>query len=183
MVEPIKELRIICRKYNDKDVTREEIIELLNDAVYAPTHKFRQTWRFILIDREDKELLINHMDELYKDVDPKVSQLDYRKSALRNAKMILVVLNEKENPDPIWMLEEYGAASALIQNFSLLAYEKGIGVCWKSHFFLGEPGKFIGVKDNEMITGVLTIGRYDEAPSVEERIKVEDKLTIFKFNK
>jgi nitroreductase len=174
--------RRTIRQYNDQEISREEIIELLEDAIYAPTHHMRQTWRFILIDGEDKEKLIDHLEQIYQGVDPKEAQLEYRKKSLIEAKMILVVVNEKDHPDPIWMLEEYGAASTLIHNFQLLAYERGIGMCWKSHFFLGKPGQFLGVQDYEMISGVLTIGRFDEAPAVKPRIKAKEKLTIFKFD-
>lgn len=170
------------RQYNDKEINREEIIELLNDAVYAPTHHFRQTWRFIFIDGEEKNKVLANMDKIYEGLDPIEWKLDYRKATIKEAKAILVVVCEKDNPDPIWMLEEYGAASTLIQNFQLLAYERGIGVCWRSHFFLGEQGKFLGIKDNEMNAGVLTLGYFDKVPQVVERIKAENKFTIFQFN-
>lgn len=173
--------RRTIRKYNNEDISREEILELLNDAVYAPTHKLRQTWRFILIDGENLQNLIDHLETIYEGVDPKEANIEKRRRVLSSAKMVLVVVNEKDHPDPIWMLEEYGAASALIQNFQLLAYERGIGVCWRSHFFQGKAGKFIGIKDHEMNAGTLILGRFDEEPKVQERIKAEEKLTIFNF--
>lgn len=174
--------RRTIRHYNDKPINKEEIIELLNDAVYAPTHQYRQTWRFIYIEGEEKDKVLAHMDQIYEGLDPIEWKLEYRKTTIAEATAILVVVNEKEHPDPIWMLEEYGAASALIQNFQLLAFERGIGVSWKSHFFLGEQGKFLGIQEHEMIAGVLTLGYFDEAPKAVQRIKAEDKFTLFKFD-
>jgi nitroreductase len=31
------------KAYNEKEVSKDVVLQLLNDAVYAPTHKFRQT--------------------------------------------------------------------------------------------------------------------------------------------
>ncbi len=49
-------------------------------------------------------------------------------------------------------------------------------------FLLGAQGKFLGIKDNEMNAGVLTLGYFDKAPQAVERIKAEDKFTVFKFD-
>jgi len=171
--------RRTIRTYTDQEIKRNDIIDILNHATYAPTHKTRQTWRFVLIDGRSKDKLLNDLDMILADVSPEEARIDYKKKVIASARAILVVFNEKSDDDPIYTLEEYGAASALIQNFQLLAFEKGIGVCWKSHLFLGKMATHIGIKENEMVTGALTLGYFDVIPNTKERISAESKLTIF----
>ncbi|MDF2698649.1 MAG: nitroreductase [Haloplasmataceae bacterium] len=166
------------RVYNNNVIKREEIIEILNTAIYAPNHQFRQTWRFILIDGEAKEKLLNNLEIIFSGVTPEEAKVDYRKKVISSSTAILVVVNQKNNDDLIWTLEEYGASVALMQNFMLLADELKIGTCFKSKLIQGKLVEYLGVKDNEMVAGAITMGFYDDKPTVKERITAEDKLTI-----
>lgn len=164
--------------YNSKPVDQQEVIDLLNIAVYAPTHQTRQPWRFVYIDAKAKEKLLGQLDQIYAGLSPEVANLDYRKRVIGGANALLVVINQVSATDPILTHEEFGATASLIQNFSLLAHERQLGVCWKTRLFSAPLAKHIGVQDNEMITGVLTLGHYDMVPPRKERIKVESKLTL-----
>lgn len=49
----IRERRTV-RKYNKKEISDELILELLDDAVWAPYHSVREPWRFILFKDEGR---------------------------------------------------------------------------------------------------------------------------------
>ena len=78
-------------------------------------------------------------------------------------------------------LEDYAAASSMLQNMQLLAWDKGIGSCWKTPAFLDNP-KFreaLKVRAGERVIAMLQVGYFDELPKAKERKKAADLVTIF----
>lgn len=63
----------------------------------------------------------------------------------------------------------------------LLAWDKGIGACWKTPAWLDNP-KFrepMGVKSGERIIGMLQFGYYDLVPKEKPRKSASEIVTIF----
>jgi len=78
-------------------------------------------------------------------------------------------------------LEDYAAASMFIQNVQLLAWDKGIGTCWKTPGFLDNP-KFreeLGVKPGERIISMLQFGYFDEIPKAGKRKPLDEIVTYY----
>lgn len=48
----IRERRSIKKGYNNKKVTEEKVLEILEAAIWAPTHGLRQPWRFLFVDMD-----------------------------------------------------------------------------------------------------------------------------------
>ncbi|MGN1031944.1 MAG: nitroreductase family protein [Intestinibacter sp.] len=42
------------RKFKDQDIPKEDIIEMLNAAIHAPSPKHQQNWHFVVITNKDK---------------------------------------------------------------------------------------------------------------------------------
>lgn len=164
--------------YNQDPVNKQEILDILDVAVYAPTHQTRQSWRFVYIDATGKQKLLDQLESIYAGSTPEEANLDYRRRVIGGANALLVVINQIDPNDPIYTHEESSAASALIENFYLLAHEKHLGVCWKTRLFSKPLASFIGVAQNEMITGVLTLGHYDTVAPRKERILGSSKVSF-----
>ncbi len=78
-------------------------------------------------------------------------------------------------------LEDYAATSSYIQNAQLLAWDLGIGACWKTPPFIDAP-KFreaLGVNNGERIISMLQFGYFDEMPKARSRKSVEEFVTFF----
>src|SRR5699024_12542737 len=54
LAKVIRERRAVKKGYNNKKVTAEAVLELLEDAIWAPTHVMRQSWRFIFVGEDQK---------------------------------------------------------------------------------------------------------------------------------
>jgi nitroreductase len=85
-----------------------------------------------------------------------------------------------EDINPMKREEDLSAVSALIQNFLLIAWEKQIGVLWKTGGLIHDSSfkQSIGVKEDEKIVGILMIGKFDSIPEAPKRQDIVDKLTI-----
>ncbi|WP_034680401.1 nitroreductase family protein [Caldalkalibacillus mannanilyticus] len=173
----IRERRTI-REFKSDPISKELVIELLNDAVWAPNHGLREPWRFILFQGEGKKKFTKAVLHTYTEEEKASRAEDITKYYLNIPLHLVVVM--KEDPRSKQWEEDFSATSAMIQNFQLLTWEKGIGVVWKTNYYNWEP-KFhqeIGVQPGERVVGTLHIGYFDKVPKPRPRTKVEEKLTI-----
>jgi nitroreductase len=98
--------------------------------------------------------------------------------SLMQAHLIVVVKTYPKHQE--WE-EALMAASALIQNIQLLAWERKIGTVWKTHDYNWDARfhRAIGVKADERIAGTLHLGYFDKVPKAKPRTAVTKLLTCF----
>lgn len=171
----IKERRSIKTGYTNKKVEESLIKELLSDAIWAPTHGLRQPWRFIFVDKDHLPIFAKKVAATYKK-DMQQNREDY----LNEPNAILVVVMEVPEMEKQWD-ENFGATASLIQNFSLLAWEKQLGVVWKTNPHIYDPKvkEMLNVAENEKIVGFIHLGYFDEKPEKKDRISVDEKFSTF----
>nr|WP_141719913.1 nitroreductase [Domibacillus iocasae] len=177
----IQERRSI-KKFNGKSVALSDITAVLEDAAWAPNHGNREPWRFVVAAEKGLEAIRTTIKECtvpkWNMLAPEELEQKTAGFKLPGAFVFVIVpedLRQKER------LEDFSAASALIQNAQLLAWEKGIGTCWKTPAWIDAP-KFrqaLGVKPGERILAMLQFGYYDELPKAKERTPIEEKITYF----
>lgn len=177
MAQLIKERRSI-RKFKSDKVSNEILEELLEVASWAPNHKLTEPWRFIVYKDEGNKVLANIMAEIVAKGPKKKSPEEVKARFESIPAHIIVVMNE--NPNHFVKEEDYAATCALIQNFQLAAWERGLGVLWKAEAFLTsqEFRNGVGVKPGEKIAAILHVGYPDITPNSSSRTPIKEKLTI-----
>ncbi|WP_047980967.1 nitroreductase family protein [Ornithinibacillus contaminans] len=175
LADVIRERRSIKKGYTKQPVLKETVIELLEVAIWAPTHGMRQPWRFLFVGEEQQKQFAKQIASTY----PEERQQN-REAYLNEPSAILVMImqsgeNQKQQD------ENFGATACMIQNFQLLAWEQKLGVVWKTNPHIYDPtvAKMLNVQDNERIIGFLHMGYFDELPENKERIPVIDKFSTF----
>lgn len=189
--EIIRERRSI-RKYLDRDIPREVLSELLEDALWAPSGTNRQNWDIYVVKGEKKDKLLESVKlagEIFK---PKLKTLFPEKMVnitlkffqnLGGAPVLLLVYMPKvsyEIREDMSSLEKYQveharftntlSAAALIQNILLLAKEKGLGTCWMTAPKNAEDqiNEEMGITDKELVS-IIPIGYPDQDPPAPPR--------------
>ncbi len=120
-VDVIKSRRSI-RSYLDKEVAKEQIEELLEEAILAPSAYNRQPWRFVLMNGSSKNWIADTMEQ--EDVKTKRTAI-----AMRQAPIIILILNaEKES-----RVEDLISIGGMIEQFCLSATNLGLGTLWMTH--------------------------------------------------
>ncbi|MFC0332262.1 nitroreductase family protein [Paenibacillus sepulcri] len=91
---------------------------------------------------------------------------------------LLVVI--KADPRQKYWEDAFSAAAALIQNIQLLAWEREIGVVWKTNEYNWDPQfhKAVGLMPEERIIGTLHLGYFDKTPRPKPRTPLEQLLTV-----
>lgn len=156
----VKELiqnRRSIRKYEDKKVSREDLIDIIDCARYAPSDTNSQTWEFIIVTDQEKikkieELTWDALDERAEEAKQNAKDKEARMllrsfgpyaTAFANAPVLVVCLATPYQSkfrekifDPIHLVEdkvweEEGIKSSCLaaQNLMLAAYAKGLGTC------------------------------------------------------
>ncbi|MBB5148006.1 MULTISPECIES: nitroreductase family protein [Ureibacillus] len=173
------------KKFNGQPVDRADLLQIIDDAVWAPNHQNREPWRLVVAC--GKELFQLH-DLLRNTTIPDWRTLSEEEVEKRMQKFTTpggyVFVIVPEDPRQKERLEDFAAACALIQNMMLLAWDYGIGSCWKTPEFLDKPDfrKALGVKPGERIVGMVQFGYFDELPKGKDRKKSDEIVTIFGEN-
>lgn len=176
IAEIIRERRSVKKGYTNKEVKKELVLDLLNDAIYAPTHGNRQPWRFIFVGQDQLPYFAEKVSRTY----PEESQ-ENRRQYLMEPNAILVVIMEAP-PLPKQWDENFGAVSSMIQNLWLLAWEKQLGMVWKTnpHIYNEKVKELLDVQEHEKIVGFIHLGYFDEIPADKGRVSAEEKFTVYK---
>ncbi|TDL34237.1 nitroreductase [Jeotgalibacillus sp. S-D1] len=173
----IRERRSIKSNYKQETVEESLVMEILDDAVWAPNHGLREPWRFIFISSEDKEQFVEKLVQTF----PKEMHENRRHYFNQPAAFLIIVMPEDSRQKQ--REEDFGAVSCLIHNFQLLAWEKKLGVVWKTNPHIYDPKvrKLLGVEAGEKIVGFLHLGFFTEEfiPKMRERTDPREKLTRF----
>lgn len=127
--------------------------KILDDAVWVPNHGLREPWRFIFISSEEKERFAEKLVQTF----PREMQENRRHYFNQPSAYLIVIMPEDSRQKQ--REEDFGAVSCLIHNFQLLAWERKLGVVWKTNPHIYDPKvrKLLGVAAGEKIVGFLIL--------------------------
>lgn len=168
--------------FNGQPVDREELLSIMEDAVWAPNHQLRQPWRFIVAFGKELDDLYSVLKEFavpkWKELSEEDLEKQMKKLTTPGGYVFVVVPEDARQKE---RLEDFAAASMLVQNIQLLAWDRGIGSCWKTPGYLDNPlfRKALGIQPGERIISMLQVGYFDEMPKPKDRKGIEDLVTIF----
>ncbi|WGV60507.1 alpha/beta hydrolase-fold protein [Brevibacillus brevis] len=178
----IRERRSIHR-FTDREVDPALVTELMDTAVWAPNYHMTQPWRFIVTYGEGKKRIaeaVRIMKEK-REIDPskkkEVGEKFYNK--IMAIPMLMTVIME-ESPNLITRQDDFASTSIVIHNFSLLAWEKGIGLTWETYPWIHEPEfrESMGIRPGEKVLGNLHIGYPAAIPNAQPRIPAAERITL-----
>lgn len=129
------------RAYTDKDISEETMNKLLKAAMYAPTARNFQEWRFIVVKKPENLAKIEK-------VQPYNKLLEQANAA------VIVCAHLETDLHKRFFQQDCGAS---IQNLMLAAHGLGIGSCWLGVYPIPELTEGI-TKEFDLPKDVLPIG-------------------------
>ncbi len=166
-----------------KPIPDDIIWQLLENANWAPTHKFTEPWRFTVFSGEGRNTLAQQQAAIYKEfAGPKFKQGKYEQ--LQNIPLLashVIAIGMKRHQD-IPEMEEIAAVAAAVQNMHLTATAYGIGAYWSSGgiTFIEEAKPLFNLGPDDKLMGFFYLG-YIRVPSTEgRRGSIEEKVTWVK---
>jgi nitroreductase len=147
-----------------REVSREVLTEILEDAHRAPTHGLTQPWRFQVFTGAARTRLADGLQEIYDRVTPAGSRNQDKRAKLGTApRLAPVVVAVAAHVDPhgkIPEIEEIAATSCAVQNLMLSAHEKGLGSFWSTPpvTMSAEFAAWLGLDANHRMLGLIYLG-------------------------
>lgn len=177
----LKERRSV-HLFEDREVSPELVKDMLDYANWVPNHKMTQPWRFIMVYGQGRKKIAEAVRALKErsETDPEkkkeVGQKFYNK--LMGVPMFLIVVM-KEHTNLVVREEDYASTSCVIHNFSLLAWEQGIGLVWETYPLIHDPNfrEALGIQPGEKVVGSLHLGYPARVPQAKPRIPASELIT------
>lgn len=147
MISPVLEAiykRRSIREFTEKEVTREQLYEIVKAGIWAPSGLNNQPWRFAIIkDPGIKE---------------QVAEQTHYGHIVRNANALIAVYMSKE--DMYDTVKDTQSAGACIQNILLAAEALDLGAVWLGQILKNkvEVNEILGLEDNYDLMAVVALG-------------------------
>jgi nitroreductase len=173
---------IIPEHFSTRKVHKEIVIELLDAAKWAPTHRYTQPWHFKVFMRDGLKKLSDFQSEVYRQkMADDFNQEKYdklRDRPLMTTAIIGICMKRDEaERDPIE--EEIASVSMAVQNMMLVAAAHGIGAFWMSGgiTYWPETKDFMNLGEKDKFLGFLYLGYPKEDWPRKTRRKPQEYFT------
>lgn len=186
--EIIRQRRSVFPKsYSGEKIDDALIMQLLENARWAPTHKFTEPWHFIVYSGAGLKKLGEQQAEIYKkhtqaDGTFKEERYENLKHKPTEASHVIAVCMKRDKQKRIPEQEELGAVFCAIQNMHLTASAYGIG-CYLGTggiTYFEEAKELFGLAEEDKFIGFLYLGIPKEQVPDSRRRPIEEKLVWVK---
>jgi nitroreductase len=165
-----------------KTIPDEIVWQILENANWAPNHKFTEPWRFTVFTGKGLQKLAEQQAAIYK----KYAGAKFRQNKYEQMLVTpqlcshVIAIGCKRNVDQLPEMEEIAAVSCAVQNMYLtIAAYDNIGGYWSTGgiTFIEEAKELFGLGANDQLMGFFYLG-YIKVPSVAGKRKpIQEKVT------
>jgi nitroreductase len=186
IIKSIKDRRTIYPQHFDADkkITDINLIkELLDTAIWAPTHKLTQPWNFKVFHGDGVKTFFKKQQEIYKEITPadKFTENKFKKYDIKAEQVsaVIAVWMKRDEKERVPEIEEIVATGCVIENiylslkpFGLAGYLSTGDICYTQQI-----KDFLKIGEKDLCLGFFQLG-YPSADIKEfnrKRIPAEEK--------
>ena len=160
------------RKYKDRQVPWDNIVEILQAGKYAPFAGNILNCKFIVVKDEDKRRAI--------------AEASSQQYWMQDAPIHIVVVGEPEKAERYYgtrgvRLYTIQGIAAAIENMLLTAHSLGLGSCWVGAFDEHEIRRLCNLPEHVDVHAIITIGYADESPEPPPKYRIEHIMFFEKW--
>lgn len=178
-----KRRSIFPNTYIDKPIAKAIIEEILENANWAPTHRFTEPWRFkVFTEKAALERLANYLGDWYKSNTSadNFKQKKYEKTLRKpvQSACVIAICMQRDPKESVPEWEEIAAVACAVQNMWLTCAAHGIGAYWSSPKSMTErtPADFLNLKEGEKCWGLFYMGYHEMPEMAGKRQPINDKI-------
>jgi nitroreductase len=166
----------------DRVIPDEIIMQALENANTAPTHKLTEPWRFTVFTGEGLNKLADEQAMIYKNY----AGNSFRQSKYEQMKVNpllcshVIAIGCKRNADLLPEIEEIAAVACAVQNIYLTVTAYGIGGYWSTGTvtFIEEAKTMFNLEPGDKLMGFFYLG-YVKFPSMPARRTPVEEKTVW----
>ena len=172
---------IFPQDYTGEPVPDEIVKKIIESALWAPSHKMTQPWRFVVFTGAGLKSLAVAQADLYKSVTE--ADGSYREERYQNlltkpllSSHIIAVLMKRDEKKSIREVEEIGAVFCAVENMYLAATAYGVGAYLSTGgvTYFEEAKALFGLDGEDKLLGFFHIGMPKRTPSALKRKSFEE---------
>ncbi len=184
LIRIIKQRRsIFPASYLSKEIPEELLLQVLESANYAPTHKLSQPWRFTVLTGAAKTRLGEELGRIYKETIPeeRFMQKKYDGFAVKTSQAAAIIaIGVQFHPDKLPEWEELASVACAVQNMALTAESLSLGGYWSSPPLIAHLGDFLDLGSDEKCYGLFYLGYHQEESRSANRTPMTEKIRWMK---
>ncbi len=154
------------REYDDRPVSEDDVLKIINAGRWAPTAGNSQEIRYIVVRK--------------KFIKERLAQAAFGQDWMVKAPVIIAVCANLEILEAKYGEMAYRYAlcdgGAAIENMLLMATELGLGSCWVGAFDSEKVRTILGVPKHVKVIGLVTIGHYSKSVRIPIRRGLHDLI-------
>ncbi len=154
------------RRYKEKVVPKETILQILDVARWAPTGGNLQPWRFVVV-----------TDPRLKEEIGRGARFYFLKSHhVSEAPVLIVICGDMRKSD--WYKIDCSLAG---ENLMIAAHALGLGSCWIGIYDEEQVKEILNIPDHFAVVGLITLGYPAETPEPSPRLDLEEVTSFNSF--
>ena len=170
----------------ERAVDHALLMELLENANWAPTHGLTEPWRFRVFTGNARARLADGMQRIYREITPTDGFREDKYDKLGKnpllAPVVIVAFMERHGDGKIPEIEEIEAMACALQNFALSATSAGLGFFWSSPPLIYDQAfnDWLGIRAEDRCVGLIYLGwpKADSPPPKSVRTPITEKVTF-----
>ncbi|MFT3983810.1 MAG: nitroreductase family protein [Lachnospiraceae bacterium] len=179
MLKQIEDRRSI-RKYLNKRVEEEKLVQILESARLAPSGSNTQPWTFLIVESEDTK--------------EKLSIADHHQNWMLEAPVFIVCVADircriqanmqirlEENSSEPELKQIIRDTAIAMEHILLEAEHLGLAACWTAWFEQDAVRQILNIPEDKYVCGIITLGYGDETPKQRPRRALEDIVRYEKW--
>src|SRR5277367_1850578 len=169
---------------SSREIARNLLLEILEDAHWAPTHGLTQPWRFHVFTGEARTRLADALQTLYDQITPAAEIRPEKRAKLREnsnqAGAVIAIAAHFETGGKISRIDELCSTACAVQNLLLSAHQRGLGSFWATPPVAcsQEFTTWLGLDSTHCSLGLVFLGYAKESPGPSIRVPLEKRLTF-----
>jgi len=174
LIEQIEKRRSV-RKYIDKSIENEQIIQLLESARLAPSGSNTQPWHFIVVKAEltrQKLAEVSHNQKWMLSAPVFIVCVADIRSRIKDD--VYISLNENSPQEELKQIIR--DTSIAIEHIVLEADNIGLATCWVAWFIQEEIRPILNIPSDKYVVSILTLGYANEISKASPRKLLEEIL-------
>lgn len=149
--------------FSEEQVPEEVVMQLLENANWAPNHRKTEPWRFHVFSGMKLEALGDHFQAVYQAHMPsdKFSEMKHKKLKVKTLKSshIIAICMQRDPKRSVPEWEELAAVACAVQNLWLSVTAAGLGGYWSSpSLMMDHFGEFVPLAEGERCLGFFYLG-------------------------
>jgi nitroreductase len=169
---------------SSREIAHELLVEILEDAHWAPTHGLTQPWRFHVFTSQARTRLANALQTIYDQITPVTEVRPDKRAKLSDnclqAPAVVAVAAHSEPGGKISRLDELCSTACAVQNLLLSAHQRGLGSFWATPPVAcsQEFTTWLGLDSTHCSLGLVFLGYAKDSPAPPIRVPLEKRITF-----